>query len=78
MLKSNGIAYPNLRAEMGRKNLTIGEISERIDMRRETLGRKLSRKSPISLREAFLIQTTFFPDSNVRYLFAEDGDNSAS
>ena len=78
MLKSNGIAYPNLRAEMSRRNLSIGEISERIEMRRETLGRKLSKKSPLSLREAFLIQTTFFPDSNVRYLFTEDGEESVS
>ncbi len=67
----NCIAFENLRAEMGRKNLTIGEMASAIGMRRETLGRKLSRNSPLNLDEAFAITRTCFPGKSVEYLFKE-------
>lgn len=77
-LKQNKIAYPNLRAEMGRKGLTIKTLSAAVDINRDTLSRKLSKKTPISLREAFKIQLAVFPGQDIRYLFAEDSDENAS
>lgn len=73
MAKANRIAYENLRAEMGRKNLTIGGIAETIGMNRETLGRKLARKCPLKLNEAFQIMRACFPDSSIEYIFKEAG-----
>lgn len=69
-MKSNCIAYPNLRAEMGRKGLGITDIASELNFNRDTLSRKLSKKSPISLSEAFEIQMAMFPDCDLRYLFA--------
>ena len=69
-MKPNGIAYPNLRAEMGRKGVGITDIATALNYNRDTLSRKLSRKSPITLSEAFRIQVVVFPDCDIRYLFA--------
>ena len=71
MPATNKIAFENLRAEMGRKQLTIGSIANSIGMKRETLGRKLSRESPLKLNEAFLIVQKCFPDKEVQYIFEE-------
>lgn len=40
------IKYPNLRAEMARKNITIQDIAEVITTGRDTAGAKLSGTSP--------------------------------
>ena len=67
----SGIAFENLRAEMARKNISIKSIAEECSYNRDTLARKLSKKVPINLDEAFEIQTKFFPEHDVRYLFGE-------
>lgn len=67
----NSIAYPNLRAEMSRKGIGIGDMAQALHFNRDTLSRKLSRKSPLSLEDAFHIQQKVFPEQDVRYLFAE-------
>lgn len=64
------IAFPNLRAEMARKNLTISIMSEQMGKNRDTLSRKLSKKSPIYLDEAVDIAARFFPEHDVAYLFS--------
>ena len=68
-MKANKIAYRNLRAEMGRNNIGIGEMAKDLRCNRDTLSRKLSGKSPITLEEAFEIQQRFFPGEDVNYLF---------
>jgi len=69
-MRPSNIAYPNLRAEMGRKNLGIVEMATELKYNRDTLARKLSKKSQIDLAEAFDIQEKFFPEYDLRYLFA--------
>ena len=73
-MKANKIAYRNLRAEMGRNNIGIGEMAKDLRCNRDTLSRKLSGKSPITLEEAFEIQQRFFPDEDVNYLFHTEKD----
>lgn len=68
------IAYPNLRAEMARSNISIQDIARAIGTARDTAGAKLSRKRPISLNEAFEIANTFFPDKDVHFLFQTQKD----
>ena len=70
-MKRNCVMYENIRVEMARKNLTILDIAESVGMNRETLSRKLSGKSSLSLKEAISIQTTCFPDMDVQKLFEE-------
>ncbi len=68
-MKPNGIIYANLRAEMSRGNIRIMDIAKTCDFNRDTLARKLAKKSPLYLDEAFKIQQSFFPDKDLRYLF---------
>lgn len=74
-MRSSGVAFDNLRAEMSRRNLRIGDMAQRLGYNRDTLSRKLSKKSPLNLDEAFAIQKEFFPTLDIRYLFSEDLDS---
>ncbi len=56
---------------MARRNISIQEISEVLGAARDTVSSKLSRKRQITLKEAFLIENTFFPGMGVLYLFEE-------
>ena len=40
-------------------------------MNRDTLARKLARKAPLNLDEAFKISKTFFPDRPIEFIFLE-------
>ena len=53
------------------KEISIKQIAKAINVNRDTAGNKLSRKSPITLKEAFLIKNNFFPHLPVTYLFEE-------
>ncbi len=68
-MRKAGIAYKNLRVEMARGNIGVKDIAETCGYNRDTLARKLSKKSPINLDEAFQIQQKFFPELDIRYLF---------
>ena len=57
---------------MGRKNLGIVEMAVGLKYNRDTLARKLSKKTPIDLAEAFSIQEKYFPEYDLRYLFAQE------
>ena len=63
------ISYENLRAEMGRKNITIKDMASLCGYSRDRLARKLSKKTPLNLAEAFQIQQKVFPDKDIYYLF---------
>ena len=77
-MRPNGIAYKNLRAEMGRQNIGIKDLAQACSYNRDTLARKLSMKSPLNLNDAFKIQQTMFPDLDVRYLFATGNEHSST
>ena len=65
------IAFSNLRAEMARERITIGEIATALGKARNTVSGKLSRKYPLTLEEATIIKQKFFNDFEIAYLFAE-------
>jgi len=69
-MRTSTIAYPNLRAEMSRKNIGMVEMAEGMNSNRDTLARKLAKKSQLTLADAFNIQQRFFPELDVAYLFA--------
>ena len=68
-MRSSNIAYNNLRAEMARANIGVTYIAEACGYNRDTLARKLAKKSAINLDDAFRIQQVVFPGYDVRYLF---------
>lgn len=75
-MASANVGFSNLRAEMARNNVTIMDIAQAICVSRDTAGKKLSRRAPIQLDEAFAIINTFFPGMDVCYLFAEASPNA--
>ena len=68
-MRRSNIAYENLRVEMERRGIRLQDIAQSCGYNRDTLARKLSKKSAINLSEAFQIQKTMFPDLDVIYLF---------
>ncbi len=71
-MKVNCIAYPNLRAEMGRKNINIQALADICGFTRDSLSRKLSRKSKLGIDDAFTIQQNVFLELDVKYLFTTE------
>lgn len=70
-MRSSKIMFANLRAEMARNQISIKDIAKNIGVNRDTMGRKLSGKSPIYLNEAFKIREEFFPEKEIPFLFEE-------
>lgn len=70
------IQFSNLRAEMARNGVTVQDIADSISVNRDTAARKLSRKSPITLDEAFKIERKFFKGLGIPYLFSESMDET--
>ena len=70
-MRNSVIAYDNLRAEMSRRNIGVMDIARSLGYNRDTVARKLSKRSRINLKEAFAIQKAFFPEMDLSYLFAE-------
>ena len=75
-MRQSNIAYPNLRAEMSRRNLGLVEMAKTMGRNRDSLARKLAKKTQISLQDAFEIQETFFPELDVLYLFSDEATAS--
>ena len=71
-MRASNIAFDNLRAEMSRKNIGVCDLAQVIGVNRDTLARKLSKRSPLNLDEAFEIQRKVFPEMDIRYLFEDD------
>ena len=70
-MRQSTIAFENLRAEMARENVSVKDMALCWGCNRDTATRKLARKSPIMLAEAFNAQRKFFTDKTVQFLFKE-------
>lgn len=66
------MAYSNLKAEMGRKDITMETISKTLKIHRNSVANKLNGTSSFSIEEAMKIRNTFFPNLEYKYLFATD------
>ncbi len=69
--------YMNLRAEMARNDVTIGDIAKVLDVRYATICDKLNGRFRFYYDEALKIKKHFFPDCSLEYLF-ERKQNTAS
>ena len=63
--------YPNLRAEMGRKHISISALARELDMNRANLSRMLSGDYRLPLDVALNIKAKCFPEYSTDYLFGE-------
>lgn len=68
---TNKIVFVNLRAELGRKQLTIDRIAKELGMNRDTLSRKLRGKTHLTLEDAFALKNRYFDDLSIEYLFSK-------
>lgn len=68
----SNIQYVNLRVEMARGNIGIGQMANALHISRDTMARKLAGRSPLHLDEAFRLRDTFFPRCSVETLFREE------
>lgn len=69
-MKSDGIAYfSKLESERILKRVTRKDLCECIEVKYNTLCKKLNGELRFSLDEAIKIQETFFPDITVNELF---------
>lgn len=66
------MAYKNLKAEMGRSDVSIETLSKALGIHRNSVSNKLNGTSSFSIEEAMLIRGKFFPNMEYKYLFATD------
>ncbi len=64
--------YSNLKAEMGRYDITIEAIATTLGIHRNSVSYKLNKGGSFSIEEADVIQKTFFPNIPLSTLFQKD------
>lgn len=64
--------FPNLNAELARKNITRAILARKIHRTPTTLSLKLNGKAPITLIECIEIKKAIDTDLSIDYLFAID------
>ncbi|RUS42057.1 hypothetical protein ELR57_27460 [Cohnella sp. AR92] len=69
--------FPNLRAEMARKNIDGVRISAVIGCTPKTFSKKMNGKGEFTRVELFTIQREFFPNLTIEYLFEVENKQSA-
>lgn len=62
--------YPNLEAELSRKNIKRADLAKLLDCSISTISEKLQEKSDFSLQTAFKIRKVLGVDLPLEYLFA--------
>lgn len=65
------VTYPNLRAEMGRKGVTITDLSNFLNLRIATVSIKL-RKRKLTLDEAVKIKGFLNVDMSLEELYSDE------
>ena len=70
--------YPNLRAEMARKNVTNEMLAEVLNINPATMSAKLNKKERLRLIEARAIYNYFFPETDFCELFQTEDETKVS
>lgn len=66
------MAYSNLKAEMGRRDISIESMAKILKIHRNSVSNKLNGSSSFSIEEAMVVKDFFFPDMEYKYLFKTD------
>lgn len=70
--------YCNLENELARKEIPKNDIAKALGIKMSTADRKLKGCYPFSLDEALKIQKNFFPQCEIKYLFATEKKGKSS
>lgn len=62
----------NLRGEMAKRKVSIEDISNLLSIHRNSVANKLNGESSFSIEQSMMIQETFFPDLELKYLFKKE------
>ena len=62
--------YPNLNAEMKRREIEQNDIAKKLNKGQDAISLKFTGKRKIFLEEAKKIKKYFFPELSLEYLFA--------
>ena len=62
----------NLRGEMAKRKVSIENLATLLDIHRNSVANKLDGDSAFSVEQAFKIQERYFPDLELKYLFATE------
>lgn len=63
------MAYPNLRAEMARNNVTVPEVATAAGKSVAATSKNLNGKGEFSVTEGLMIRDKLFPVLTLEYLF---------
>ena len=72
LTKEGETMYPNLRAEMARRNVTVHQLAIVLNVTSNTMSLKLKGKAPISLQEAIKIKDYLQTDLTLEELFRKE------
>ena len=61
--------YDNLKAEMGKKGISIDAMARLLGVHRNTIQNKLEGESEFTIGQAEIISETMFPEFTIKYLF---------
>lgn len=64
--------YPNLLAEMGRKNLKQKDIADALNIKQASVSRKMNGDAPFTLEEAIFLQRFLKSEMDIPELFKEE------
>lgn len=62
-------AYPNLKAEMARHNISLQSLADTIGRTKRCISKRLAGESPFTVEEAIKIQEQLFKGCSIQYLF---------
>ena len=60
--------YKNLQAVMAKENITQREIAEYLGIHENSMGNKVSGKTPFTIEEVFKMKERFFPQYDIQFL----------
>lgn len=64
--------YPNLNAEMARKNIVNADLQKLFGLTERTIRNRLAGTAPFTWPEVIKMRDTFFPEHSVEFLMAKD------
>ncbi len=68
------MAYGNLKAEMGRRDVTIESIAKLLQIHRNSASNKVNGSSSFTIEEASIIKSAFFPNLELEFLFEKEDE----
>lgn len=66
------MVYPNLTAEMARRNITVNDVAHRLGKHADTVRNWMRGKGDFQMQTAIEVRNEFFPECSIEYLFSKE------